>query len=260
MVILSVMDLISQFLVACPVHDDIRWVREMILGVHQNVSSVLFLLGKNPWYGEPGEFIKIRKDLTALAHQYSNIEIIEGDWESEGEVRNFALKVASSRGIPYVAFVDTDEIYDPEQFSNLQKIVASNPLIGCFEVEMNTYWKTPQYIIDPPEVFAPPVFVRTQMALCKERRHFIAPRRIRIPRTHGVMHHFSYVRSDEEVKRKIETFSHRDEVVPGWYENIWLNWNESMENIHPCWPEAYKKAIFQDLSKLPEQVSRSLFS
>jgi GT2 family glycosyltransferase len=58
---------------------------------------------------------------------------------------------------------------------------------------------------------------------------------------HGLIHHYSYAGSNERILRKITTWSHRDEVVPGWYENVWLAWDDDklMRHLHPTHPPAY---------------------
>ena len=75
-----------------------------------------------------------------------------------------------------------------------------------------------------------------------------------IPRSVVVCHHFSYARPAEKVLNKIKSFSHRDELVPNWFENVWLRWDEdhSLENLHPTHPVEYKRAIPVDLASLPE--------
>ena len=42
---------------------------------------------------------------------------------------------------------------------------------------------------------------------------------------HGVLHHLSYAGPDERIRRKIATWGHHHEVLPGWYERVWLGWD-----------------------------------
>ncbi|GAH13593.1 unnamed protein product [marine sediment metagenome] len=59
----------------------------------------------------------------------------------------------------------------------------------------------------------------------------------------------SYVRSDEEMLRKIQSFSHAKDIFSGWYENIWLKWRNDMTNLHPSKVGDFKKTISVSESK-----------
>ena len=56
-----------------------------------------------------------------------------------------------------------------------------------------------------------------------------------------------------EIKRKMETFAHAPAVVSNWYENVWLAWdnNHNLENLNPCWPAAYRRAVEISETNLP---------
>jgi hypothetical protein len=74
-------------------------------------------------------------------------------------------------------------------------------------------------------------------------------------------HHMSYARSDDALLRKITSFSHADEIVPGWYERVWLAWDArpELEELHPTHPPAYRRAVRQPLEKLPPALRDTTF-
>ena len=69
----------------------------------------------------------------------------------------------------------------------------------------------------------------------------------------------SYALSDDELLRKLQTFSHSHEIQNAWFDRIWKawDWDKNLENLHPVYPSNYRRAIEQDKDKLP-QVLRGL--
>jgi hypothetical protein len=62
------------------------------------------------------------------------------------------------------------------------------------------------------------------------------------------MHHLSYVRTDEDMLKKISTFSHSNEFdFYQWYLTKWLNWTPERLDLHPVVPEQFKQAIYDPL-------------
>jgi hypothetical protein len=68
-----------------------------------------------------------------------------------------------------------------------------------------------------------------------------------------VFHHMSYARTDAQVQRKLATFGHAHEIVPGWFENVWRRWDDdrSLQNLNPCVPAAYQRIVEQPYEALP---------
>lgn len=76
-----------------------------------------------------------------------------------------------------------------------------------------------------------------------------------------VNHHMSYVRTNQQLIRKINTFSHGEEqrkdgkntkeIWNEWYNNIWLKWTPEMENLHvnPDHTGSFSKTIDSKKSK-----------
>jgi hypothetical protein len=167
-------------------------------------------------------------------------EIVEGAWASEHETRNAGLDILEAGGMDYVFTVDSDEILSDAALAVLTETCETQKpralLGGC-----HTYWKTPEWRIDPPEKLVAPLVVRKDVRF--ERLRMFSGESTVINRY--VFHHLSYVRTDEEVQEKLRLFGHASEVVPGWYDRVWKAWdaNNALENLHPTHPEAFKRAV-----------------
>lgn len=166
------------------------------------------------------------------------VEIIEDTWPTEQATRNAGMEMLQD--CDYIFTVDSDEIFSDDALVFLKNACLKRKpraIMGGFW----TYWKTCEYRIDPPEKLIASIVVRKDVRFSKFR--MFEGEGTAVPM--ALFHHLSYVRTDDEVKEKITTFAHAPEVIPGWYENVWLKWNadKTMENLHPTHPTAYKRAV-----------------
>jgi hypothetical protein len=142
--------------------------------------------------------------------EFDNVEEIWWGTHNELIKRNIGLKCCLANGCNYLLDLDADEIYEPEQFKwGLNEIRKGGYDSGF--VLNNTYYKYPYSQTTPPEKkytpfiykisgkskFEPiendlfPVIVDGKRRIkCKHSRIFT--------RDEVVMHHYSYVRANEE--------------------------------------------------------------
>jgi len=253
-------DVGKNFAAVCCVYDDERWLPFMIESIYSEVGAIYFLVGDEPWNGSPTSNVRTLQAIAAYPDPERKIQIVRGGWSSETEQRVAGLELVREAGFAYCFVVDADEIYDPFFLRRMMSAAASKPQVGCFYMTWFTYWKSEKYRIDPPEHYKPPVFLRCDLGQFVERRHATAPVVAVIPPALGICHHMSYARTNEELQKKLASFSHAHEILPNWYENVWLAWdkNPELENLHPIYPESYKRAIPVTRESLPP-VLRSLF-
>lgn len=235
------------------VHDDDTWLGHSIESVYDVCRLIYVLVSDTPWFGEPGDSKSVVSRVESLPDPSGKIRVVKGSWRSEAEQRNAGLDILSKEGIEYCLVIDADEVYDPVDLERMVRIAQKHPEISCWHVEMDTYWKSWRYRIHPREQLKPVVLLRVGTARFTLNRGVSEC-------THGIIlpeiavcHHLSYARSDEQLKRKIATFSHARELVPGWYENVWKGWDQNplMRNLHPTHPGAYGQAILQPYWALP---------
>ncbi len=234
-------------------YDDHQWLKLVLDSIYDGCDRIFALVGNQPWNGNAVDNTETLAVFETYPDPQKKIEIVHGDWANEADQRNASLALCGENGCEICFVVDADEIYDPKELEQMMEIVRATPQIDCFTLGLHTYWKSHQFRIDPPEPLQPPVFVRVGKAKFTHNRAVECELCALISQEVGVCHHMSYARTDEQIKKKISTFSHADEIVPGWYEQIWLGWNRnrSMRNLHPTHPGAYGCAVEVPLSSLP---------
>jgi GT2 family glycosyltransferase len=242
------------------VYDDDSWLSPTIASVYDAVEAIWFLVGEQPWNGAPSDQSALVERIQALPDPARKFQIVRGTWADEAAQRNEGLRLVGEAGADYCFVLDADEIYDTPQLRQAMALVRENPQIDCWRLSCFTYWKSYRYRVDPPEAITAPVFVRVGTGRFLENRMYHAPVHANIPQATLMFHHMSYARTDEQILRKITTFGHAKDVVPGWYEQVWRRWDRDhgLQDLNPCWPGAYHRAIEQPYEALPA-VLRALW-
>lgn len=219
-----------KFGAAVPILNEWRFAPAVLGQLLKVCDRVVVLRGRKSLSGAPAELLPV-----PLLD--SRVELVTGSWSSEHATRNAGMELLSD--CDYVFVVDSDEILSERSLRLL--------MLGCekghrsLSCQFYTYWKTPEYRIHPPESIAAPVVVRRDVRF--ERLRLFSGEHTWM--SGPVVHHFSYVRTDDEVREKLRLFGHAAEVVPDWFERVWKRWddNHELENLHPTHPEAYRRAM-----------------
>ena len=248
----------ARFAAVCVIYDDDSWLPAAVESVYTACDSIWFLVGERPWNGAATDQTALVARLRAMPDSARKIRIVRGEWPDEATQRNAGLKMVAEAGADYCFVLDADEIYDPAQLQQAMTLVRENPQVDCWRISCLTYWKSYRYRVDPPEAITAAVFVRTGTGRFIDNRTYETAQYVTLPPQTLVFHHMSYARTDEQILRKITTFGHAHQVVPGWYEQVWRKWdsNQQLENLNPCWPAAYKRAVEQPYEALPKAVQQ----
>ena len=240
------------------VYDDVAWLTDSIESIYFFVDAIYFLINEKPWFGQPTDIKDTMQCIKNYPDIQNKIHIIRGDWTNEADQRNAGLAFTKEKGYSYCFIIDADEIYGPADLKRIIDFVKINPAVDCWHVSLDTYWKSYRYRIDPREPLKPPVFIKVGNAHFTRNRSACGKIHATIPPETGICHHLSYARNDDEVIKKITTFSHANEVIPGWFENVWKGWDSDhkMTNLHPTHPHAYQKAVEQPYSELPPVLKK----
>lgn len=194
---------------------------ETLGAVLRNWSNVLchqlVLHSEKPWHGE--ELPPDRSE--EICREYGR-EFIRLPWTSETEQRNWGL--AYLYKYDYVLIVDADELYTGEDKNKILDMLGKSneehyDNLDCYRAQrVKTYFKSPDYVLDPPDTHKPVIAINPKRRLFAEHRVPSTDYQIPIDVT---MHHLSYLRSDGRMYHKLRQFEHHDIVKKFWYENIW---------------------------------------
>ena len=230
------------------VYENSGFLEESVSRIYPLVDKILFLLSTRPWNGKPDNDLleKTYRNILDFQDPEKKMEIVSMCWATETEQRNFGIKYLEKQNIAWTWIIDDDEMYNVEQAKKmLDKIKNEKEEIYGYGVSWVIYWKNKEYCIDS-DLTTYPTFIYN----FDNKVYFIENRMIIVPdmkqyqsvaRDDLVCHHYSYIRSDDKMFRKINMFSHKNEIYAEWYENVWLKWNPEMENLHPMNPFTFKK-------------------
>ncbi|HEY3783569.1 MAG TPA: glycosyltransferase [Fimbriimonadaceae bacterium] len=227
------------------VHDDHWFLRESIRSF-SSAGPVVVFVSRIGWDGTSGDWnkcVRIARDAGA--------EIVVGDWHDESDHRRSAQAELKSRGYDRLFIPDSDEIIEPGLLKVILSI-AEGDIAEIVHVHMDTYFKSPAFVIRPREKLTPALFIDLRVAEHVWIREYQGGRRLILTPDHGVLHHLSYAGPDERIRRKVETSSHRPEWIDQWYAKIWKGFDSDklLRDLHPTHPASYHMAERIDVPPL----------
>ena len=248
-------------------YDDHEFLEISLESVVNSLDKVLFLVSDVPWFGPISDNSCTIQKIKDLCSKNKKLELIQGHWINEAEQRNFGLSKFFSENIDYCFIVDSDEVYHKKQFEDIKTYITQHPNITAFHIHWNTYWSKKYYVISPRENFNPLVAVKVESFLFTDMRLGITS----IQRANSFVFnskqetyngvilpnfcfHLSYSRTDEKIKRKIETFSHANQINKNWFEEVWKKWTPDSKNLHPITPHQYEQAIKENFLAFPDNL------
>lgn len=206
----------------------------------------LILVSKTPWAGEalpPDRTAKIAKSLGAT--------VIVDDFPPDEGQRHVGLDYF--KNMDWCLIVDCDEFYTKDSIGKILDFLKTADKDVYRPEEMLVYFGDLDHIATRENIphGSPVVAMRPHMRFSHIREvdypiYFI-------PGT--TLHHLSYIRTNEDMKKKISSWGHANEVIPGWYENVWLKWTPEMMNFHPTEPNVFHKSEYHPL---PEELKNLL--
>lgn len=215
---------------AIPVLNEWRFVPAVTGQLLKVVDRCVILRPSGSQSGAPVE-------LTPIPDLDPRIDVLEGNWRTEAETRNAGMDYLND--CDYVFMVDSDEIVLDDDLEILRDLCLSGKH-RVIASRLFTYWKTPEYRIDPPEQGTIKIVLRREVRL-----HGVREVAGDVHMADIWLRHLSYVRTDDEVREKVRVSGHAREILPGWYERVWKAWdqNHDLEDLHPVHPPAYRRAV-----------------
>jgi glycosyltransferase involved in cell wall biosynthesis len=252
------------------IYDDHEYLEISVNSIKKFLDKTLFLISDVPWNGKKSDNSKTIEFVKNLCKQNKNFELIQGHWTNEVDQRNFGLEKFYSENIDYYFVIDSDEIYHEQHFKNIINVITQNPSFSAFHIEWNTYWTKRYYVISPREYYKPLIVVKVNNFLFTTIRHgttnvirtkekvFVENKDsynyALIPNHIAICYHLSYARTDDYIKRKLETNSHAPEFISNWYEKTWKTWSPKKTDLHPVTPNQYKIEIKEKFNILPDEL------
>jgi glycosyltransferase involved in cell wall biosynthesis len=215
-------------------HDD-HWFLAESIKSYAPAGPVFVFLSDQPWNGEPGEWKKTEQIAKA-----AGAKVVKGTWLTEEAHRKAASDYLLSKGFTHAFIPDGDEIIEERLLQRIVR-VAEQDLADRVYVEWDTYWHNPEYVIRPRERFTPCQMINLERTRNVTLRGFDGGAPLALNAEHGLVHHLSYAGPDERIRRKISTWSHHNELVPGWFDRVYKGWevNKTLRELHPTQPQAY---------------------
>jgi len=108
----------------------------------------------------------------------------------------------------------------------LNMVAKKGDEVNFAAVKQYTYWKTLRTVVHPPEQLNVLFLISLNHCNFYHNRELDCIDGMLV---YGVAncHHLSYVRTSEELERKMSSFSHADEVYGTWLEDKWRAWDRN---------------------------------
>lgn len=206
-------------------YNEERFIKPFINHIPDWVEEVTVLLSSSPWFGKPEP-----TDKTYQLARETRATVVQNDWKTEEEQRNTGLALHQDKD--WIIWLDPDEFLDDHNWNQLKGYLEISR-DGATVVEgQNTYWKD-GWVATPPKDYQMLIATRPHVKFIDKRvvncGFNVAP---------IWLHHFSWARTDAEVKKKITHYAHaKDFDTEKWYTDVWLKWKPGVKNVHPTSPE-----------------------
>jgi glycosyltransferase involved in cell wall biosynthesis len=197
----------------------------------------LVLISNKPWRGD------YQMDETwAIAKTYNELgSTIIDYWPDQASQFNDGLEYLKENRIDWTLIVDADEFYTPKDIGILVGQIRKTKAEAITCPFMQSYWKSPDYRLFPEQDDNPIIAIRTDQKFIDKRNAETSIRESTVAK----MHHMSYVRDNEEMMKKIETFEHSHEFDLGaWYKDVWSSWTPDSTMLHPTVPSKWERAVY----------------
>jgi len=156
----------------------------------------------------------------------------------------------------YFLIIDADEVYEAGALDRLRRYVVDHRA-AIYRIGARRYFKYWTYRVTGLEYSIS--LVRADVRLPYLRRLLVpvprraiariphVPERVRdaalgyhdVPPEVAVFHHGSYVGPRDRIAGKLASFGHAHEVAPGWLERVWDDFDPTMRDFNPAYPDVF---------------------
>ncbi|MDD3487659.1 MAG: hypothetical protein PHF35_04795 [Candidatus Moranbacteria bacterium] len=170
--------------------------------------------------------------------------VLKLNTDSQEIMRNAALEFLQKEGCEYAIIADADEWWTKRAMETVKKAIGSGK--PGYKVKMRTMFRRPDWEAISTVDGGTLVAVRTDLRFFHRRALDGDPH---IEPVDAEIFHFSYAKKPEQIRRKLLNFSHADEVIPGWFENVFLPFEPKRRDFHPTVPTSFRECRTINLPK-----------
>lgn len=209
---------------------------------YQGIADrIVVTVSRDPWCGEHTH------DDTAERALTTGEIVIHKSWGSERDQRNDAMDIM--RDMDYVIASHCDTWFTR---NDLLKLKNKNLEKLHYNCNVYTYWKDYDTVIYP-HLSLPTILVRSDAQFIHSLN--IENEQVDPPILDITCHHVSWVKSDEEVLKKIQSYTHAGEIQPTWYTDVWKGWRPDMKDFGPTTPHDFHTT---QKHALPDEIRNRL--
>lgn len=213
-----------------------RLIPKFIQHYQNKVEEIVVLNSTKPWQGDDDGI----QDKTGTIARSLGATVIEYAWANETDQRNAGLDYLSD--YDWVIVVDPDEFISDKDWDKLLVCLQTSELPAYVVKHQRVFYKNKE--VSPHTDYQQIIAVRPNV-------RFIDNRVVNCGYGEAPVDllHFSWARTNAEVLSKITHYAHANELIDGWYENVWLA--NRKRNLHPKSPETLRALI---PAKLPQEI------
>jgi hypothetical protein len=233
-----------------------KFIEPVINNLENNVEKIFIAYSKIPFnYNKEIRYDVAYENKTSLSYlkelalnSLCEIEIIEGVWDTEEDMRNSCLTRAREDFFDWLIIQDADEFYTKQSWIEIKNILLTDTYTDHFTTTWYQFWKSPKFVIQYDDESIKSTNAGFAVR-CKSDLIFENKRTCNFKNTVVLdipCFHYGYIWNDDEMQRKIKTWSHSNDFFTNpkeWYELKWKSWDLNTKNLNIAWPSSWKKAI-----------------
>lgn len=233
-----------------------NFIKQSLSELLPHVEAAVITISSKPWNG-PDHPKDNSLRLIGECIYTTPIHVKIDHWKTEEDQGNWILnKVRNDYPDSYLLLIDSDEIITLDTLKKGLENIGDHDALHFYH---RCYWKTIHYRLIPDfEVSAIGLISPEATAKIESYRHLAGRKYKFLSPEDGFCHHYAYVRTDDQMKQKLSSFSHSAEIIPGWFENKWKEWDKdhNTQYLHPVasdkWPNVhYVDDVPEILKRMP---------
>lgn len=189
-----------KIIAVCKTFSGNEFITAMIESIYNHVNKIVFVNSNVSWTNKIGNDVKpLVLDWKKRGDVFDKILNLEYNTNVQSDQYDFAYKyINENYDYDFLMLVDTDEIWNNKDILEAKKFLEKtyNDNINAYTTQMRTYIKSPFYRLKNIEPCRPTIFIKKGFSIEGVRGNKITPR-VNIPNI--FMHHFTYVRSNDEL-------------------------------------------------------------